>query len=78
MVDHIELGVFKNTNNPILKFFTFVTLFLLGLGPFIYKKLNRFSWVLQKILMLIASVVMGILFMLIYYIIKATLHAVLL
>ncbi|MEH7235834.1 hypothetical protein [Bacillus sp. JJ1562] len=75
MVDYVELGIFRNTNNPLLKFFTFVTLFIFGLGPFIYTKLSKYSWIARKLLMLVITLGMGILFMIIYYIIKASLHA---
>jgi hypothetical protein len=76
LVEHVELGIFRNTKNPILKFITFITLFLVGLGPTIYKKLNKCSWLVRRLLMLIITLVMGILFIFIYYIIKSTLHAV--
>ncbi|MFS0821689.1 hypothetical protein [Bacillus sp. 1P02SD] len=76
MVDYVELGIFRNTNNPFLKFFTFVTLFIFGLGPFIYTKLSKYSWIVRKLLMLVITLGMGIVFMIIYYIIKALLHAI--
>ncbi len=76
LVEHVETGVFRDTKNPFLKLFTFIVLFLMGLGPFIYTKLNRFSWIVRRLLMLVITLVMGIVFMLIYYIIKAALHAV--
>ncbi|MDR4889940.1 hypothetical protein RGU12_20810 [Fredinandcohnia sp. QZ13] len=76
MVEHVETGVFRNTQNLFLKLFTFIVLFLLGLGPYIYKRLERFSWLVRRLLMLVITLVMGLLFMLIYYIIKVALHAV--
>lgn len=76
MVDHVETGVFRNTKNPFLNLFTFIVLFLLGLGPFIYKKLVRFSWIVRRLLMLVITLVMGLLFMFIYYIIKVALHVI--
>ncbi|RFB14902.1 hypothetical protein DZB84_15850 [Bacillus sp. HNG] len=42
MIDYVELGIFRHTNNLFLKFFTFVTLLIFGLGPFIYTKLSKF------------------------------------
>ncbi|MGN7296555.1 hypothetical protein [Ferdinandcohnia sp. SAFN-114] len=76
MVEHVETGVFRNTKNPFLKFFTFIVLFLFGIGPLIYKKLDRFSWIVRRLFMLVITLVLGLLFMLIYYIIKIALHAV--
>ncbi|WP_449537769.1 hypothetical protein [Ferdinandcohnia sp. Marseille-Q9671] len=76
LVEHVETGVFRNTSNLFLKLFTFIVLFLLGLGPFIYSKLGRFSWLVRRLLMLGITIVMGIVFMIIYYIIKVMLHAV--
>nr|WP_309098619.1 hypothetical protein [Fredinandcohnia onubensis] len=76
MVEYVELGIFRNTNNPFLKFFTFITLFVFGLGPFIFEKLSKFSWLVRRLLMLVITLVMGILFMIIYYIIKVSLQAV--
>ncbi|WP_077619638.1 hypothetical protein [Bacillus sinesaloumensis] len=78
MVEHVETGVFRNTKNPFLRLFTIIVLLLLGLGPFIYKKLAKFSWIMRRILMLVITLGMGILSMIIYYIVKTVLHAVLL
>ena len=76
LVEHVETGVFRNTKNPFLKLFTLIVLLLFGLGPFIYKKLSRFSWIVRRLLLFVITLFMGILFMLIYYIIKAALYAV--
>lgn len=75
MVEYVETGIFRNTKNPFLKLFTFVTLFVFGLGPFIYTKLSKFSWIVRKLLMLVITLGLGIVFMIIYYIIKLSLHA---
>ncbi|WP_077619637.1 hypothetical protein [Bacillus sinesaloumensis] len=75
MVEHVELGVFRDTNNPILKLFTFITLFLLGAGPYFYKKLTKFSWITKRLLMLLITVGVGFLSIIIYSIIKLVLHA---
>src|SRR5690606_12362531 len=76
MVEHVETGVFRDTKNPFLKFFTFIVLLLFGLGPFIYTKLSKFSWIVRKLLMVVITLGLGILFLIIYYIIKAALQAV--
>src|SRR5690606_748052 len=76
MVEHVETGVFRNTKNPFLKFFIFIVLLLFGLGPFIYTKLNKFSWIVRNLLMVVITLGLGILFLIIYYIIKAALQAV--
>lgn len=76
IVEHVETGVFRNTKNPLLKLFTYIVLFLFGLAPFIYKKLSKFSWLMRRLLMFVITLVVGILFMIIYYIIKAALYAV--
>ncbi|WP_010676853.1 hypothetical protein [Bacillus timonensis] len=75
MVDHVETGIFRNTKNPFLKLFTFIVLFLFGLGPFIYNKLSKYSWLVRRLLLLVITVGLGIVFMIIYYMIKAALYA---
>src|SRR5690606_6037639 len=76
MVEHVETGVFRDTKNPFLRLFTLIVLLLLGLGPFIYKKLDKFSWIMKRVLMLAITLGLGILAMIIYFLVKAALHAV--
>lgn len=76
MVDYYELGIFRSPTNIFQKIVNFFTNFFLGSGPFIYRKLERYPWLLRKLYMLVATIFMFLLTIPIYYSIKYLLHLI--
>lgn len=78
MLDVYEAGVYENPKNMFQRTFTFVINFFFGIGPYLNKKFLKYPFLKRKFFMLIAIVVQLLASIIVYYIIKNLLRAILL
>jgi hypothetical protein len=76
--DVYDVGIYHNPSNIFQKTFNFVVNFFFGLGPYIYRRLLKYPWILRKIYMLIATAIMLVISIILYYILKNVLDFILL
>lgn len=74
MVDFYRVSIYENPENPIQKMSNFFQKTTIGLGYFIYSKLSKFHWILEKGLLLGCLVIQAILSIILYEIILRLLN----
>lgn len=72
-----EDGIFQNPANPLQKISNLSTKLLFGLGPYIYRKLLNLSIFKRKSLMLLATVLMFVIYIPVYFISEKCLNIIL-
>jgi hypothetical protein len=78
VLDVFETGVYENPKTVFQRTLTFVTNTFLGVGPYLNKKFSKYSFLKRKFLMLISIVVQIFASVIVYYVIKNLLRAIIL
>ncbi|MFB3164896.1 hypothetical protein ABLO26_26410 [Neobacillus sp. 179-J 1A1 HS] len=78
VLDVFETGVYENPKTVFQRTLTFVTNTFLGVGPYLNKKFSKYSFLKRKFLMLISIVVQIFASVIVYYVIKNLLLAIIL
>lgn len=78
ITDYYDLATYKNPKTLYQKTITFIINIFFGLGPFVYGKLLKYSWLLRKLYMLVATFLMAIISIPLYYFIINVLDFILL
>ncbi|MBS2970765.1 hypothetical protein J9317_18640 [Metabacillus sp. KIGAM252] len=73
-IEYFEWGIFENTTNIFLKSINFVLYSIAGLGPFLYYKSQRDSWILSKLLYILYLIIAGIIAIILFNVISQTLY----
>ncbi|WNF22704.1 hypothetical protein [Mesobacillus jeotgali] len=78
MIEYYEWGIFENPSTSYEKIINTLLMVTVGVGPFVYKKLNKYNWLIRKILMLAFLVLFVIIGVIIYQIVSIVLRSLLL
>ncbi|KZZ85085.1 hypothetical protein AS29_008535 [Bacillus sp. SJS] len=73
-IEYFEWGIFKNSNNIFHKFINFFLYSIVGLGPFLFYKSQKQSWILSKLLYILYLILVGIIAIILFNVISRTLY----
>ncbi len=66
MMDYFEWAVYEKPDTTYQKVVNFIMYFMIGSGPYIYSRLEKYNWFLRKLLMVLALIAQIIISVLIY------------
>jgi hypothetical protein len=78
VLDVYEAGVYENPKTVFQKTFTYVINAFFGIGPYLNKKFLKYSFLKRKFYMLISIVGQFFASVIVYYVLKSLLRAILL
>ncbi|AZB44618.1 hypothetical protein CEF21_21295 [Bacillus sp. FJAT-42376] len=72
-VEYFESGIFNHSNNIFHKIINFILYSIVGLGPFLYYKSQKDSWILSKFLYILYFIIAGIVAIILFNAVSQTL-----
>ena len=76
MTNFYALAIYENPRNRYQKFVNFFMFLLVGSGYHIYLRLRNYSWLVRKLLFLVALLLQAIASVIIYYVIYGALKGI--
>lgn len=73
-IEYFEWGIFENSSNIFHKLINIALYTIVGLGPLLYYKSQRSSWILSKLLYILYLILAGIVAIIMFNVISRTLR----